>query len=100
MVTILKGLGILALVGGVLLAIVVFVVVLKIRRFLAGLRGMAASTPATIQLRPTGAPAWTDAGRVERLCRPLMDRGFVDAGTYTIPAMAGLVLRGLVHEKD
>src|SRR5689334_19739881 len=98
MATILKGLGILALVGAALLALIVIVIVVKVRGFLRGLRG-GFVTPPTIQLRRTGAPAWTDAGRVDRLVQQLTDRGFVDAGVYTIPALRNIVLRGLVNER-
>jgi hypothetical protein len=94
--TFFQAFGILALVGLLAVLIVVAVVLWKVRRFLRGL----AAPPLTIQLQPTTEPGWDDEEGAQRLTLQVMERGFLDAGAYDVPALGGIVVRGFVKPAD
>jgi hypothetical protein len=56
--------------------------------------------PDTIHLSPLAAPAWRNPAEVERMCGPLLARGFKDIGIFTIPEMPGLQLQFLTRLSD
>jgi hypothetical protein len=63
-------------------------------------RKAMAAQPDEIHLSRVGSQAWSNAVGAEALARPLLDEGFSDAGTCTIPEMPGVVLRMLASGRE
>ena len=59
-----------------------------------------AKQPETIHLEKKDASAWKNAAGANALARPLLARGFEDAGTCTVREMPGLVVQLLAHSGD
>ena len=53
-----------------------------------------------IELREAGLQAWQDAAAADRLTEPLLQLGYEQAGTSTIPQLPGVVLRLLVQARE
>jgi hypothetical protein len=64
-----------------------------------GARALAAQ-PDTIRLVPATPGVWRDPDAQERIAAALLERGFRDAGTYSIPELPGVAARLLAHEPD
>jgi len=83
--------------------LVVFVATLAFARRAVGRGRVGAKTdgrsPRRIHLVPADGVALTDPAGVEALARPLLDRGFADAGTFRIEEL-GLLVRFLVSETE
>jgi len=61
---------------------------LAVRRFFSGVgRKVLAQQSGEIHLRPAPDHIWDDSFAMGRLAQPLLDRGFTDAGTFTIAEM-------------
>ena len=56
--------------------------------------------PDTIQLKPANAHAWKNGQAAANFASPLADRGFQDAGTYTVAEMPGMVVRLLAKPEE
>jgi hypothetical protein len=59
-----------------------------------------ARTPDRLQMRRTDARAWKDTAAATAPARPLLARGFEDAGVYASDSTPGLVLRLFAREED
>ena len=59
-----------------------------------------AKQPDAIHLEKKGPSAWKNAAGANALARPLLARGFEDAGTCTVREMPGLVVQLLAHAGD
>lgn len=59
-----------------------------------------AKQPDAIHLEKKDASAWKNAAGANALARPLLARGFEDAGTCTVREMPGLVVHLLAHSGD
>ena len=55
---------------------------------------------AKITLAPEEGYSWKNAGVEERCLRPLLDRGFREAGAYSVAEMPGVHIQMLVHVND
>jgi hypothetical protein len=92
------------IVAGILLVlpIVKQLIVLGLARLLGRAIGQAAlnQQPDTIHLSPASPKAWKNAQTATSFASPLSDRGFQDAGTYTIPEMAGVVVRLMAKPEE
>jgi len=56
--------------------------------------------PDTIQLAAAGPKAWKNARSAAAFALPLSDRGFQEAGTYTIREMPGVVVRLMAKSEE
>ena len=92
------------IVGGILLVlpIVKQLIGLGLARLLGRAIGQAAlnQQPDTIHLSPTGPHAWKNAQKAAGFTSPLSDRGFQDAGSYTIAEMPGAVVRLMAKPEE
>lgn len=85
-----------------LMPIVKQLLVFGLARLLGRAVGQAAlnQQPDTIRLSPAGAHAWKNAQGAITFATPLCDRGFQDAGTYTIAEMPGVIVRLLAKPEE
>jgi hypothetical protein len=63
-------------------------------------RHALAQQPDRIELREAGLQDWQDAAAADRMTEPLLQLGYEQAGTFTVPQMPGVVLRLLVHARE
>ena len=90
--------------GAILLALPVVkqLIGIGLARLLGRAIGQAAlnQQPDTIHLSAAGPHAWKNAPKAAGFASPLSDRGFQDAGSYTIPEMPGVVVRLMAKPEE
>jgi len=63
-------------------------------------RAALAKTPDRLEMRKADADAFADVAAAQAAARPLLARGFEDAGVYRAESTPGLVFRLFVREED
>ncbi len=89
--------------AGILLGLVVLILVM--RRMVAAkaapaVRQAVLKQPDSVTLARAANPPWRNLAAVEGMTSALMQVGFVDAGTYTVDAMPGVIVRILVKADE
>lgn len=85
------------LIVALVVALGLFLVIHWFRRVAKDIANNPTTPPCRINPLPQANPQWKNADKVTKWSEQLRALGFVDAGAFTIPEMAGLQLAGFCH---